>query len=146
MSIDLMNRQFDRTDDRTSIEADSSYELEDSLGLYARGVGRVPMLSPAEERELFRRKLQKVCRARGATLALRVRNLSPETRPVGDPFRCLAGVAYRSPREQTLGRERKRRALSRCLRPAPPENRLVRGSAGAPVNRCLEGKKGGLSK
>ena len=56
MSIDLMNRQFDRTDDRTSSEADSSYQLEDSLTLYARGVGRVPMLSPAEERELFRRK------------------------------------------------------------------------------------------
>lgn len=56
MSIDRMNRQFDRTDDRTSSEADSSYELEDSLGLYARGVGRVPMLSQAEERELFRRK------------------------------------------------------------------------------------------
>jgi RNA polymerase primary sigma factor len=56
MSIDHMNQQFDRTYDRTSSEADSSYELEDSLGLYARGVGRVPMLSQAEERELFRRK------------------------------------------------------------------------------------------
>ena len=56
MSIDLMNRQFDRTYDRTSSEADSSYELEDSLTLYARGVDRVPMLSRAEERELFRRK------------------------------------------------------------------------------------------
>ena len=56
MSIDLMNRQFDRTDDRPSSEADSSHQLEDSLTLYARGVGRVPMLSPAEERELFRRK------------------------------------------------------------------------------------------
>jgi RNA polymerase primary sigma factor len=56
VSIDPTNRQFDRTDDITSSEADSSYELEDSLGLYARGVGRVPMLSRAEERELFRRK------------------------------------------------------------------------------------------
>jgi RNA polymerase primary sigma factor len=56
MSIDLMNQQFDRRVDRRSSEADSTYELEDSLGLYARGVGRVPMLSPAEERELFRRK------------------------------------------------------------------------------------------
>jgi RNA polymerase primary sigma factor len=56
VSIDPTNRQFDRTNDRTSSEADSSYELEDSLGLYARGVGRLPMLSRAEERELFRRK------------------------------------------------------------------------------------------
>ena len=56
MSIDPMNRKFDRTDDKTSSEADSSYQLEDSLTLYAREVGRVPMLSPAEERELFRRK------------------------------------------------------------------------------------------
>jgi RNA polymerase primary sigma factor len=56
VSIDPTNRQFDRTNDRTSSEADSSYELGDSLGLYARGVGRVPMLSRAEERELFRRK------------------------------------------------------------------------------------------
>jgi RNA polymerase primary sigma factor len=56
MSIDPTNRQFDPTDDITSSEADSSYELEDSLTLYARGVGRVPMLSRAEERELFRRK------------------------------------------------------------------------------------------
>jgi RNA polymerase primary sigma factor len=56
VSIALTNRQFARTNDRTSSEADSSYELEDSLRLYARGVGRVPMLSAAEERELFRRK------------------------------------------------------------------------------------------
>ena len=56
MSIDPTNRQFDRTNDRTSSEADSSYELEDSLTLYGRRVGRVPMLSRAEERELFRRK------------------------------------------------------------------------------------------
>jgi RNA polymerase primary sigma factor len=56
VSVDPTNRQYDRTNDRTSSEADSSYELEDSLGLYARGVGRVPMLSRAEERELFRRK------------------------------------------------------------------------------------------
>ncbi len=56
MSIDPINRQFDRTNDSTSSEADSSNELDDSLALYARGVGRVPMLSRAEERELFRRK------------------------------------------------------------------------------------------
>jgi RNA polymerase primary sigma factor len=55
VSIDPTNRQFDRINDRTSSGADSSYELEDSLGLYARRVGRVPMLSRAEERELFRR-------------------------------------------------------------------------------------------
>jgi RNA polymerase primary sigma factor len=35
---------------------DSSLELEDSLGLYFRGVGRVPLLSRAQERELFRRR------------------------------------------------------------------------------------------
>ncbi|HEY7604444.1 MAG TPA: sigma-70 family RNA polymerase sigma factor [Gaiellaceae bacterium] len=35
---------------------DSVVELEDSLTLYFRGVGRVPLLSRAQERELFRRR------------------------------------------------------------------------------------------
>jgi RNA polymerase primary sigma factor len=58
VSIDVTQRQFDRTNKRTSSEAGaaSSDELEDSLGRYARAVGRVRMLSRAEERELFRRK------------------------------------------------------------------------------------------
>ena len=56
MSIHPGNRQFDLINDRTSSDTDSSYELEDSLALYTRGIGRVPMLSRTEERELFRRK------------------------------------------------------------------------------------------
>lgn len=56
MSTDPTQRQFDRTSDRTSSETDPSDELEDSVGRYLRAVGRVRMLSRAEERELFRRK------------------------------------------------------------------------------------------
>jgi RNA polymerase primary sigma factor len=42
---------------RTAESADGAVsELEDSLTLYARGVGRVPRLSAAEERRLFRRR------------------------------------------------------------------------------------------
>jgi RNA polymerase primary sigma factor len=37
-------------------DEDSGFELEDSLRLYFRGVRRIPRLSHAEERELFRRK------------------------------------------------------------------------------------------
>ena len=37
-------------------DEDSGPELEDSLSLYFRGVGRAPLLSRAQERELFRRK------------------------------------------------------------------------------------------
>ena len=37
-------------------DEDSGLELEDSLSLYVRGVGRAPLLSRAQERELFRRK------------------------------------------------------------------------------------------
>lgn len=56
MSTDPTQRQFDRTSERASSETDPSDELEDSLGRYLRAVGRVRMLSRAEERELFRRK------------------------------------------------------------------------------------------
>ena len=55
MSTDPKQLQFDRTNDSTSSETESD-EPEDSLGRYARTVGRVRMLSRAEERELFRRK------------------------------------------------------------------------------------------
>jgi RNA polymerase primary sigma factor len=56
MSIDSADRQFGWTDGNTASDDDSGSELEDSLTLYARGVGRVAVLSPAEERELFRRR------------------------------------------------------------------------------------------
>ncbi len=56
MGMDLVDRQFSRTNDSTASDDYSGSELEDSLTLYFRGVGRVPILSHAEERELFRRK------------------------------------------------------------------------------------------
>ena len=56
MSVDSAHRQFGWTNGSTASDDDSSSELEDSLTLYARGVRRVPILSPAEERELFRRR------------------------------------------------------------------------------------------
>jgi RNA polymerase primary sigma factor len=56
VSTEPTQRQFDGASERTSSETDSSDELEDSLGRYARAVGRVRMLSAAQERELFRRK------------------------------------------------------------------------------------------
>jgi RNA polymerase primary sigma factor len=56
VGIDRTNGQFDQANDRRSNEADPSHELEDTFNLYARRVGRVPLLSQAEERELFRRK------------------------------------------------------------------------------------------
>jgi RNA polymerase primary sigma factor len=56
MSMDPVDRQFSRTNGSTASDDDSGSELEDSLTLYFRGVGRVPMLSRAEERKLFRRK------------------------------------------------------------------------------------------
>jgi RNA polymerase primary sigma factor len=56
MSMDPVDRQFSRTNGSTASNDDSGSELEDSLTLYFRGVGRVPMLSRAEERKLFRRK------------------------------------------------------------------------------------------
>jgi RNA polymerase primary sigma factor len=54
MSIDPVDGQFSRTNGSTA--SDDGSELEDSLTLYSRGVGRVSILSRAEERELFRRK------------------------------------------------------------------------------------------
>jgi RNA polymerase primary sigma factor len=54
--MDPVDRQFSRTNGSTASDDDSGSELEDSLTLYFRGVGRVPMLSRAEERKLFRRK------------------------------------------------------------------------------------------
>jgi RNA polymerase primary sigma factor len=56
MSMDPVDRQISRTNGSTVSDDDSGSELEDSVTLYFRGVGRVPMLSRAEERELFRRK------------------------------------------------------------------------------------------
>jgi len=56
MSIDLAERQFGRTYSSTASTNGSDSGFEDSLALYARGVGRVPILTPAEERELFRRR------------------------------------------------------------------------------------------
>jgi len=56
MSIDPVDRQFSRTNGSTARDDDSGSELDDSLTLYSRGVRRVPILSRAEERELFRRK------------------------------------------------------------------------------------------
>lgn len=56
MSTDPVDRQFSGTNGSTASDDDSGSELEDSLTLYFRGVGRVPMLSRAEERKLFRRK------------------------------------------------------------------------------------------
>jgi RNA polymerase primary sigma factor len=56
ISIDLTDRRFGRTNASTASDDGSGSELEDSLTLYARGVGRVPLLSPAEEYELFRRR------------------------------------------------------------------------------------------
>src|SRR6059036_3190200 len=56
MSIDPSDRQFNRTNESTSNETGRRHEVEDPLELYARRVGRVPLLSRSEERALFRRK------------------------------------------------------------------------------------------
>ena len=40
----------------TASHDDSGFGLEDSLNLYSRGLGRVPLLSQTEERALFRRR------------------------------------------------------------------------------------------
>jgi RNA polymerase primary sigma factor len=56
MSVDPAHQQFSRSTGSATSNEDSGFELEDSLTLYFRGVGRVPILSRAEERELFRRK------------------------------------------------------------------------------------------
>jgi RNA polymerase primary sigma factor len=54
--MDPVDRQSSWTNGNKASDYDSGFELEDSVTLYFRGVGRVPMLSRAEERELFRRK------------------------------------------------------------------------------------------
>jgi RNA polymerase primary sigma factor len=55
LTVDSAHQQLSRLTGGAGNE-DSGFELEDSLTLYFRGVGRVPTLSRAEERELFRRK------------------------------------------------------------------------------------------
>jgi len=56
MSSDPGDRQFSRTNRSTASDDDSGSELADSLTLYSHGLGRVPILSQAEERALFRRR------------------------------------------------------------------------------------------
>jgi RNA polymerase primary sigma factor len=56
MRIDCAHQHVSRSPDGAASAEDSDVELEDSLKLYFRGIGRVPILSRAEERELFRRK------------------------------------------------------------------------------------------
>ncbi|HZQ65531.1 MAG TPA: sigma-70 family RNA polymerase sigma factor [Gaiellaceae bacterium] len=56
MTIDFAQQPVSDSSGARGAEERSSAGLEDSLQLYFRGVGRVPVLSRAEERELFRRK------------------------------------------------------------------------------------------
>ena len=56
MSVEPAHQELSRPVDRVANDEDSGLELEDSLSLYFRGVGRAPLLSRAQERELFRRK------------------------------------------------------------------------------------------
>ena len=56
MSIDFANQQLGPPTGGDTSEEDSGSALEDSLQLYFRGVGRAPLLTPQQERELFRRK------------------------------------------------------------------------------------------
>jgi RNA polymerase primary sigma factor len=56
MSVEPAHQQLSRPTGRVASDEDSGLELVDSLSLYFRGVGRVPRLSRAQERELFRRK------------------------------------------------------------------------------------------
>ena len=56
MSVEPAQQQLSRPTGRVASDEDSGLELVDSLSLYFRGVGRVPRLSRAQERELFRRK------------------------------------------------------------------------------------------
>lgn len=55
MSVERAHRQSSRPGRRPS-DGDSGPEIEDSLSLYFRGVGRTPLLSRVQERELCRRK------------------------------------------------------------------------------------------
>jgi RNA polymerase primary sigma factor len=56
MSVEPAHQQLSRPTRRVASDEDSGLELEDSLSLYFRGVGRAPRLSRAQEREFFRRK------------------------------------------------------------------------------------------
>jgi RNA polymerase primary sigma factor len=56
MSVEPAHQELSRPVDRVATDEDSGLELEDSLSLYFRGVGRAPLLTRAQERELFRRK------------------------------------------------------------------------------------------
>jgi RNA polymerase primary sigma factor len=56
MSVEPAQQQLSRPPGRVASDDDSSLEVEDSLSSYFRGIGRVPRLSWAQERELFRRK------------------------------------------------------------------------------------------
>ena len=56
MSVEPSHQQLSRPTGSEASDRDSGFELEDSLSLYFRRVGRVPLLSRAQERELFRRK------------------------------------------------------------------------------------------
>ena len=56
MSIESAHQQLRRPTRRVATDEGSGLQLEDSLSLYFRGVGRVPRLSRVQERELFRRK------------------------------------------------------------------------------------------
>jgi RNA polymerase primary sigma factor len=55
MSVQPAQQQLSRPTGRVASDEDSG-ELGDSLSLYFRGIGRVPRLSRAQERDLFRRK------------------------------------------------------------------------------------------
>ncbi len=56
MRVEPAHQELSRPVDRMANDEDSGLELEDSLSLYFRGVGRAPLLTRAQERELFRRK------------------------------------------------------------------------------------------
>jgi RNA polymerase primary sigma factor len=56
MSIDAAARHLSWSTETTASDERSSDEPDDALALYARHVGRVPILTPAEERKLFRRR------------------------------------------------------------------------------------------
>src|SRR4029453_1980145 len=56
MSVEPAHQQLSRPTGRGASDEGSGLELVDSLSLYFRGVGRVPLLTRAQERELFRRK------------------------------------------------------------------------------------------
>jgi RNA polymerase primary sigma factor len=56
MTVEPEHQQFSRPTGGVSSDEEPGFELEDSLSLYFRGVGRAARLSRAQECELFRRK------------------------------------------------------------------------------------------